>query len=67
LLVSMRHACCIKPCVLPSDVVSWLRSNPEIKCLNIAGNRESKNPGIGERVERFMTVVFTRVNAGTDA
>jgi hypothetical protein len=33
--------------VLPSDVVQWLRQNPQIKRLNIAGNRESKNPGIG--------------------
>jgi hypothetical protein len=24
----------------------------------IAGNRESRQPGIGERVERFLIVVF---------
>jgi hypothetical protein len=24
----------------------------------IAGNRESRDPGIGERVERFLIVVF---------
>jgi hypothetical protein len=24
----------------------------------IAGNRESRDPGIGERVERFLLVVF---------
>jgi hypothetical protein len=47
--------------VLASDVVAWLRRNPEIERLNVAGNRESKNPGIGERVERFLTVVFNRV------
>jgi hypothetical protein len=29
--------------------------------LNIAGNRESKNPGIGERVERFLIAVFKRL------
>jgi Circularly permutated YpsA SLOG family len=52
--------------VLASDVVEWLRRNPEIKRLDIAGNRESKNPGIGERVERFLTVVFKRVKARTD-
>jgi putative molybdenum carrier protein len=40
--------------VLASDVVEWLRRNLQIKRLNIAGNRESKNPGIGERVERFL-------------
>jgi hypothetical protein len=48
--------------VLPSDAVERLRRNPEIKCLNIAGNRESTNPGIGERVERFLTAVLKRVN-----
>ena len=48
--------------VLPSDVVAWQRRNPEIKRLNIAGNRESKNPGIGARVERFLNAVFKRVN-----
>jgi hypothetical protein len=47
--------------VLASDVVAWLRRNPQIKRLNVAGNRESENPGIGERVERFLTVVFRRV------
>jgi Circularly permutated YpsA SLOG family len=48
--------------ILPSDVVQWLRQNPQIQVLNFAGNRESKNPGIGERVERFLMVVFKRVN-----
>jgi Circularly permutated YpsA SLOG family len=52
--------------ILPSDVVRWLRRNPKVKRLNIAGNRESKNPGIGERVERFLIAVFKRVNAPTD-
>jgi hypothetical protein len=47
---------------LASDVAQWLRQNPQIKRLNIAGNRESKNPGIGERIERFLMVVFNRVN-----
>jgi Circularly permutated YpsA SLOG family len=30
--------------------------------LNVAGNPESKNPGIGARVERFLIAVFKRVN-----
>ena len=47
--------------ILPSDAVQWLRNHPRIQVLNIAGIRESKNPGIGERVERFLTVVFKRV------
>jgi hypothetical protein len=47
--------------ILPSDAVQWLRNHPQIQVLNVAGNRESKNPGIGERVERFLTVVFKRL------
>jgi hypothetical protein len=47
--------------VLPSDVVQWLRQNPQIKRLNLAGNRESKSPGIGARVERFLIGVFKRL------
>jgi Circularly permutated YpsA SLOG family len=47
--------------ILPSDVVQWPCQDPQIKRLNIAGNRESKNPGIGERVERFLIVVFKRL------
>lgn len=31
----------------------WLE-HYEIKCLNVAGNRESKNPGIGEAVRQFL-------------
>lgn len=27
----------------------------------IAGNRESRAPGIGERVERFLIVVFNAI------
>jgi hypothetical protein len=49
--------------ILPSDVLQWLRNNRKIQILNIAGNRESKNPGIGERVERFLMVVFRRVQS----
>jgi hypothetical protein len=48
--------------ILPSDAVQWLRNHPQIQVLNVAGNRESKNPGIGERVERFLITVFKRVN-----
>jgi hypothetical protein len=47
--------------ILPSDAVQWLRNHPQIQILNVAGYRESKNPGIGERVERFLIAVFKRV------
>jgi Circularly permutated YpsA SLOG family len=47
--------------ILPSDVVLWLRQNPQIEVLDIAGNRGTKSSGIGERVERFLKVDFKRV------
>jgi hypothetical protein len=31
----------------------------------VAGNRESKSPGIGDRVERFLGVVFWRLGYTT--
>jgi hypothetical protein len=33
----------------------------KIKVLNVAGSRESKEPGIGERVERFLAAVLRRL------
>ena len=53
--------------VLASDVVEWLRKNPQIKQLNIAGNPESKFPYIGEGVERFLIAVFNRLNERPDS
>jgi hypothetical protein len=44
----------------PSEVVAWIRSK-EIRVLNVAGNRESGNPGIGERTERFLVNVFRQI------
>ena len=34
----------------PAEVAGWIRDNG-IAVLNVAGNRENVNPGIGERVE----------------
>src|SRR5690606_13962705 len=36
----------------PDEVVEWIKRNC-IEILNVAGNRESSWPGIGDRVERF--------------
>jgi hypothetical protein len=47
--------------VHPSDVAAWLRSQRGVTVLNIAGNRESKAPGIGDRVERFLTELFRQL------
>jgi hypothetical protein len=38
----------------PSQVAAWIGEFP-IRILNVAGNRESKAPGIGQSVERFLT------------
>jgi len=32
--------------------------------LNVAGNRESEAPSIGDRVERFLADVFRRLGHG---
>ena len=46
-----------EPMTKPSVIASWLKDS-EIQSLNIAGNRESASPGIGERVERFFDELF---------
>jgi hypothetical protein len=38
----------------PAHVVTWLVTN-RIAVLNVAGNRERDEPGIGDRVERFLS------------
>jgi hypothetical protein len=49
--------------VKPSDVVRWLEMNV-FRSLNVAGNRESSNPGIGARTERFLLDVFHQLARG---
>ena len=44
----------------PGDVADWLEFRDN-KIVNIAGNRESKSPGIGARVEGFLCRVFRRL------
>ena len=48
--------------MMASEVADWIEANA-VPVLNVAGNRESKNPGISERVERFLAAVFTRLAA----
>jgi Circularly permutated YpsA SLOG family len=45
----------------PSQVVAWL-GEQGVRVLNVAGNRESRDPGIGERVEQFLGIVFRGAN-----
>jgi hypothetical protein len=40
--------------------VAWIEAE-EIRVLNIAGSRESRTPGIGEKVERFLAEFFRRL------
>lgn len=48
--------------ITPADAAGWIRSN-RLARLNVAGNRESSSPGIGERVEVFMDEVFRLLRA----
>ncbi len=48
----------------PSQLATFLREGRHFKVLMIAGNRESKIPGIGDRVERFLGAVFRLIGAG---
>jgi hypothetical protein len=46
--------------VRPSDVAAWITAGG-FKVLNVAGNRESKSPGIGDRVAVFLGRVFDQL------
>jgi hypothetical protein len=48
----------------PSEVVAWIVEK-QIRVLNIAGNRASVSPGIGERAEQFLAEVFRRLANGS--
>jgi Circularly permutated YpsA SLOG family len=37
----------------PSHVATWISEN-DIRTLNVAGNHAGEEPGIGDRVERFL-------------
>lgn len=41
----------------PSHVAAWIAEN-KIRTLNVAGNREGEEIGIGDRVERFLDLVL---------
>jgi hypothetical protein len=54
---------CYRGVTTPSEVAAWIEAN-RIGVLNVAGNRESVNPGIGERAERFLVAVFHQLARG---
>ena len=42
----------------PSHVATWIMKN-KIRTLNVVGNRENEEPGIGDRVEGFLGEILT--------
>jgi Circularly permutated YpsA SLOG family len=44
----------------PSHIATWIVEN-KIKTLNLAGNRERDEPGIGARVERFVGEILEQL------
>jgi hypothetical protein len=55
--------CVVEGVTLPSGVADWI-AGKGVKVLNVVGNRESKAPGIGARVERFLGEVFRQHGHG---
>jgi hypothetical protein len=47
----------------PRHIVEFIAGMPHAKILMVAGNRESRQPGIGERVERFLITMFSSLGA----
>ncbi len=45
----------------PVHVAAWIVEN-KIGTLNVAGNREDEEPGIGARVERFLGAVLQQLD-----
>jgi hypothetical protein len=44
----------------PSHVATWIAEN-QIRTLNMAGNHESEEPGIGARAEQFLVQVLQQL------
>ena len=45
----------------PSELAGWI-VRQFVRTLNVAGNRESAEPGIGARVEAFLVATFRRLD-----
>lgn len=56
----------VYPGMTPSEALAWLERLPSVATLSVAGNRESVNPGIGGRAERWLTALFRRFKMGCD-
>jgi hypothetical protein len=46
----------------PRHIADFIRES-RVRVFMVAGNRESRQPGNGARVERFLTTVFTSLGA----
>ncbi len=47
----------------PADMAAWIVAE-WVRVLNVAGNRESTEPRIGERAEQFLVAVLGRLAEG---
>jgi hypothetical protein len=54
----------VEPGTLPSATRAWLALVVGLDVLNVAGNRGSVQPGIGDRAERWLTALFLLVVEG---
>jgi hypothetical protein len=45
----------------PSSVADWIAAK-SVRVLNVAGNRDSRAPGIGKRVHSFLSELFRLTN-----
>jgi Circularly permutated YpsA SLOG family len=51
--------------IKPSEIAEWLVAK-RVKILNVAGNRHSKAPWLGTKVEKFLGDVFRRLGQPVD-
>ena len=52
----------------PEELLFWIRESRialPVYILNVAGNRESKNPGIGKRTEDYLTTALRPITIGS--
>jgi len=50
----------------PAEIRAWLATRA-VRCLNVAGPRESGQPGIGERARRYLDALLASVAVGAES
>lgn len=63
-LASGRPFRVVEPGELPGATMAWLKLVIYLESPNVAGDRESGQPGVGERSERWLAALFRRIAAG---